>query len=193
MKSVRQADGRAGDERMAELLGIQPVPGPPRVAADDMRAVMSRFATGVVLLSVGGEHVHGMTANAFCSVSLQPPMVLCCVARKALMHNAITSAGCFATSIMESGQQALARHFSDRSRPLGERQFDSVDWVPGPRTGAPVLSGALAWLECELTAAHESGDHSIFVGTVLSAGQGTGSRGLLFFDSAYHEVTPRDR
>ncbi|MFJ8046416.1 flavin reductase family protein [Kitasatospora sp. NPDC096147] len=163
----------------------------PVLALDDpvepasLREVMSRFATGVVVLSVGGEDVHGMTANAFSSVSLEPPLVLCCVAHSAVMHQAVTSAGHFAASLLGVEQEPLARHFADKQRPLGPAQFESVPARPGPRTGAPLLDGALGWLECELTESHRAGDHSIFVGTVLDARRGPGRDALLYFEGGY--------
>lgn len=151
-----------------------------------LRAAMGQFATGVTVLTAAGELCHGMTANAFTSVSLEPPLVLCCVAQTARMHAAITSARGFAVSVLGANQHDLARYFADRGRPSGRAQFDVVDWLPGPRSGAPLLSGALAWLECELTASHEGGDHSIFVGRVLSALRGSGSGALVFYAGAFH-------
>ncbi|MET9351301.1 flavin reductase family protein [Streptomyces termitum] len=153
-----------------------------------LREVMARFATGVTVLSVGGENVHGMTANAFTSVSLDPPTVLCCVAHSAVMHGAIRAAGHFGVSIMGAGQESLARFFADKKRPLGPEQFAGVDWAPGPRTGAPLLHGALAWLECELSTAYDVGDHSLFVGNVIGTGRGGDADGLLFFDGAFQRA-----
>ncbi|MBW4721821.1 flavin reductase family protein [Saccharothrix obliqua] len=150
---------------------------------------MSRFATGIVVLTAGGEHSHGMTANAFSSVSLDPPQVLCCVTRTARMHRAITSAGCFAVSVLSAEQEATARYFAGGRRPDGATQFDAVDWAPGPCTGAPLLGGALAWLECELAEAHEGGDHTIFVGRVLGSNRGPDRSALLYFGGAYHRLT----
>ncbi|MER6015853.1 flavin reductase family protein [Streptomyces bluensis] len=155
-----------------------------------LREVMARFATGVTVLSTGGEHIHGMTANAFTSVSLDPPSVLCCVDRSAVMHKAITAAGHFGVSIMEAGQEGLVRFFADKKRPLGPGQFAGVDWSAGPRTGAPLLSGALAWLECELSAAHDVGDHSIFIGEVVGASRGGARDGLLFFCGGFRRAVP---
>ncbi|MYQ43815.1 flavin reductase [Streptomyces sp. SID4985] len=161
-------------------------PSTSMVVPASLREAMARFTTGVVALTVGGEHMHGMTANAFSSVSLEPPQVLCCVAHSAVMHKAITSERRFAVSIMGADQEGLARHFADKSRPLGPPQFASVDWRPGPHTGAPLLAGALAWLECELADSHDSGDHSIFIGSVLHSLSGPGRQGLLFFDGGFH-------
>lgn len=153
-----------------------------------LREVMSRFATGITVLTAGGEHGHGMTANAFSSVSLNPPLVLCCVSRAARMHEAIVSARSFAVSILSADQREQARYFADWRRPRGTAQFDAVDWHSGPRTGAPLLLGALAWLECMLVEVYEGGDHSIFLGEVLSSGRSTGEQALLFYGGGYHEV-----
>ncbi|WP_329223891.1 flavin reductase family protein [Streptomyces sp. NBC_01485] len=151
---------------------------------------MSRFATGVTVITVGTEQLHAMTANAFTSVSLAPPSVLCSVGHGAVMHRALTSAGRFAVNILGAGQEGLARHFADKGRPLGAAQFDGVEWRPGERTGAPLLAGSLAWVECELTAAHSFGDHTIFIGTVLDAAHADGvhrdgGRGLLFVNGQF--------
>ncbi|GHJ40941.1 flavin reductase family protein [Streptomyces sp. TS71-3] len=157
-----------------------------------LREVMSRFATGVVVVTVGGEHVHGMTANAFTSVSLDPPLVLCCVAHSAVMHGALSASARFAVSVMAADQERVARHFADKKRPLGAAQFTSVDWRPGPLSGAPLISGALGWLECELTQSHDSGDHTIFIGSVLEAGRGDDAPGLLFHNGAFGSVEGAD-
>ncbi|GAA0460969.1 flavin reductase family protein [Streptomyces stramineus] len=183
--------------QVSDLVTVRPPAaapdGPHAMEPSTLRYVMSQFATGVTVLTVGGEHLHGMTANAFSSVSLASSSVLCCVDHSAVMHDSIVAAGHFAVSIMESGQEGLARYFADKKRPLGPAQFEEVAWAPGPRTGAPLLSGALAWLECEVTASHVSGDHSIFIGTVLGSSRGPGSKGLLFFDGAFHEGAARVR
>lgn len=160
----------------------------PRPAVS-LREVMARFATGITVLTVPGDECHGMTANAFSSVSLDPPLVLCCVNRKARMHAAIVSAGAFAVSVLRAGQEQLARHFADQGRPSGPAQFDGVSWSPGVHTGAPLLSGSLAWLECELVRAHDGGDHSIFLGRVLGSHRGAGRDALVFFGGSFHQVT----
>ncbi|MBQ1080579.1 flavin reductase family protein [Nocardiopsis sp. B62] len=152
----------------------------------DLRRVMSTFATGVTVLTVGGENPHGMTANAFCSVSLDPPLVLCCVARTARLHKAVSVEGRFAVSVLSADQEDAARHFADRSRPHGWAQFAPVGWVPGLHTGAPLITGSLAWLECEVTEEVVAGDHSVFVGRVLEAASGSEDAALLFHRGAFH-------
>lgn len=157
-------------------------PDPPQA----MRDVLSRFATGVMVLTVGGEHPHGMTANAFSSVSLDPPLVLCCVSHRAVMHDAILTSRHFACSVLSSAQESAARHFADKHRTLGSAQFEGVDWTPGPHTGAPVLTGSRSWLECELTDTHNAGDHSVFIGEVITLGASNEHEsGLVFVDGSF--------
>jgi flavin reductase (DIM6/NTAB) family NADH-FMN oxidoreductase RutF len=154
--------------------------------------VLGRFATGITVVTSAGETTHGMTANSFSSVSLEPPLVLVSVDRGALMHDTIVGNGTFAVTMLGAGQEHVARHFASRGRPAGIAQFDTVDWAPGPHTGSPLLAGALAWLECELHEVYEGGDHSIFLGRVLGLGRSTGQGALLFFGGAYHQVLSQD-
>jgi flavin reductase (DIM6/NTAB) family NADH-FMN oxidoreductase RutF len=181
--------------RPAEAAGPPPV-SVLRPAEEDeitpraLREVMAQFATGVTVLTAHGEKAHGMTANAFTSVSLDPPMVLSCVSHTARMHDAILGAGCFGVSVLSDAQEDVARYFTNRSRPVGMAQFDEVDWFPGRRTGAPLLVGSLAWLECDIAEVYQGGDHSIFLGTVVSASRGAG-QALLFHAGAFHHVGER--
>ena len=151
-----------------------------------LRDVMSRFATGVTVITTGGEQGGGMTANAFTSVSLNPPLVLCCVVRSARLHQAIPVTGSFGVSVLGADQEGVARYFANKARPDGPVQFEAVDWFAGRHTGVPLIAGSLAWLECELTELYDGGDHSIFVGGVLDAGSRDGSP-LLFFGSGFHQ------
>jgi flavin reductase (DIM6/NTAB) family NADH-FMN oxidoreductase RutF len=165
-------------------------PTPLRQEPASLREVMSQFATGITVITAGGERGHGMTANAFTSVSLEPPLVLTCVDRNARIHEAILCERSFGVSVLGADQEELARYFANRGRPQGMAQFDLVDCVLGSNTGAPLMSGALAWLECELTEVYHGGDHSIFLGKVLSASRGAGRQALLFFGGGFHQVAP---
>ncbi|MCR6483523.1 flavin reductase family protein [Amycolatopsis sp. OK19-0408] len=158
-----------------------------------LRQVLAQFATGVTVLTAGGDDAHGMTANAFTSVSLDPPLVLCCVSRAARMHTAIVTAGSFAVNVLAAEQQELSKYFADWRRPDGLAQFDAVGWTAGAKTGAPLLNGTLAWLECELAQVSAGGDHSIFLGRVVATGRGAAEHALVFYGGRYHEVDGRAR
>lgn len=163
---------------------------PPSVPSPRMmRDVMSSFATGITVLTAAGEDWHGMTANAFSSVSLEPPVVLCCVSRAAQMHEAILRSRHFVVNVLGADQADLARYFASRDRPRGKAQFDGIGWRRARYSGAPVLTDTLAWMECELTEVYHGGDHSIFLGTVVDAARRPGDA-LLFFGGEFHRGMP---
>ncbi|WP_335936532.1 flavin reductase family protein [Streptomyces sp. PTD5-9] len=145
-----------------------------------LRRAFGSFATGVTVVTVGGAVPRGMTANSFTSVSLDPPLVLVCVAKEARMHDSLAAAPAFTVSVLGADQEHVARHFADRSRPLGAGQFDAVDWFPGPTAGAPVLAGAAAHFECRPWRTYDGGDHTIHVGRVLSWDESPDPGALLF-------------
>lgn len=158
-----------------------------------LRGVLGMFATGITVVTSGREHPHGMTANAFSSVSLDPPLVLVCVDRGAVMHEVIRANGSFAVSVLGADQEHIARHFASRNRPRGWMQFEPVAWSAGPQTSAPLIGGALAWLECRLADVLDGGDHSIFLGSVLSLGRGSASGALLFLGGDYQRSSTHRR
>jgi flavin reductase len=155
-----------------------------------LRSVFGAFTTGITVVTARGGAPLGMTASSFTSVSLDPPLALVCVDRKAAIHDVILRNQRFAVSVLSAHQQELATYFATHCRPRGEQEFALVDSMPGPRTGAPVLSGALAWMECRLTAAHDGGDHSIFVGEVLDLGRSQGGDALIFHGGRFHRLIP---
>ncbi|WNV84568.1 flavin reductase family protein [Umezawaea sp. Da 62-37] len=150
-----------------------------------LRGVLGKFATGVAIVTAGPDVPRGMTVNAFTSVSLQPPLVLVCVQRSSSMHQAILANGAFAVSLLSAEQEWIARHFANRARPRGESEFAAVDWVTGRHTGVRLIADALAWMECGLAAVYDGGDHSIFLGSVLSIDLGAVSDPLLFFSGDF--------
>lgn len=156
-------------------------PLPPPLAGDGsdapLRRVLREFLTGLTVVSASVDGVpHAMTASAFSAVSLDPPLVLVCVARQARFHQAIVAAGRWGVSILGADQAAVAQRFATSGRDL-DRQFDGVDHVRGRHTDAALLSGALAWLECETRHIHPAGDHSIVVAEVLGARVGDDPNG----------------
>lgn len=155
----------------------------------ELRKTMGKFATGITVVTAGRENPRGMTVNAFSSLSLEPPLVLVCVVRSATLHDLIYESGSFAVSVLAAHQEQVARLFADRTRVRGT-EFEDVDSMPGPSTGAPVLSGALAWLECRLATIYDGGDHSIFIGEVQTLRRGEAEDALLFYSGGFHRLEP---
>lgn len=140
---------------------------PKAVDANQFRAVMGCLASGVTVVTTvdrQGEP-RGLTATAVCSVSLTPPLVLVCIDHAADCYAAFREAQAFAVNLLREGQENLSRQFASK---VG-RKFDGIAHTPGA-TGAPILSGALAHVECRLTAQYPGGDHTIFVGEAVGSG-----------------------
>ena len=152
--------------------------------SDLFRRVMGRFATGVSIVTsaLDGE-MHGMTANAVCSVSLDPLLVLVCIDKSSHTHPVVEKSGIFALNFLAQDQEDLARLFADPSSPESHRLQD----VPHRRavTGAPIIEGCLAYLDCRVVAAYPGGDHTIFVGEVGDAAIERRAPPLLFFKGRY--------
>ncbi|MEH1101383.1 flavin reductase family protein [Micromonospora sp. CPCC 205561] len=153
-----------------------------------LRRAFGAFATGVTVVTVGGATPHGMTANSFTSVSLDPALILVCIDRKALMHACLSETREFGVSVLTDGQEQVARYFADGRRPLGGEQFEQVQWHPGQATGAPLISGALAHFECEVWRSYDGGDHTIFLGRLLSLERRSGEEALLFLAGRFRQV-----
>jgi flavin reductase (DIM6/NTAB) family NADH-FMN oxidoreductase RutF len=152
-----------------------------------LRSVLGHFATGIIVVAAGRETPCGMTANAFTSVSLDPPLILVCINRTASMYKAVLDCGHFTVSVLSAGQEHLARYFADYTRPRGAEEFGAVEWSPGPWSGAPVLKGSLAWLDCELTTSYAGGDHEIFLGSVVASGFSPSCDALVFYRGGFHQ------
>jgi flavin reductase (DIM6/NTAB) family NADH-FMN oxidoreductase RutF len=151
----------------------------------DFRSALGAFATGVtVITTTGEEHSYGMTANAFSSVSLDPPLVLVCTKIGAEGSRHIESNGCFAVNILGAHQEPLSRYFASKDRPRGRDAFKQVPHERGP-TGSPILEGVAAFLDCRLDESHTAGDHKIFIGEVLWLGVDPDVPPLLFHGGAY--------
>ncbi len=151
----------------------------------DFRATVGAFATGVTVVTTSGEeHAYGMTANAFSSVSLDPPLVLVCVIANSEGSHHITRNGCFAVNILHADQEPLSRYFASRERPRGRDAFREVPHHTAT-SGSPIIHDALAYLDCRLHAAHDAGDHHIFIGEVLELGSNATTKPLLFHAGQY--------
>lgn len=154
----------------------------------ELRRVMGHFATGVAVVTamdMEAGRPYGLTANAVASVSLEPPLVLACVEKGSDTHPRIRAAQGFAISVLAADQEALARRFAGGD---AAEKFRGVAYRR-ETTGAPVLEGALAWLDCRLWAEYPGGDHTIFVGEVM-AGDARAGEPLIFFRSGYGRFQP---
>jgi flavin reductase (DIM6/NTAB) family NADH-FMN oxidoreductase RutF len=147
---------------------------------------MRRFPAGVAVLTVDveGERL-GLTVGSLVSLSLEPPLVGVAVSRQAAMHELLRRADSFALSLLAAGQEGIAQHFARGVPPIA--LWHGVETRPGA-AGAPLLEGALGWLECRTATEHEAGDHTLFVGEVLSAEQGARTASLVHLDQAYRSL-----
>jgi flavin reductase (DIM6/NTAB) family NADH-FMN oxidoreductase RutF len=151
----------------------------------DFRATVGAFGTGVTVVTTrGNEHAYGMTANAFSSVSLDPPLILVCVMARSEGSSHIEQNRCFAVNILQAGQEPLSRYFASRDRPRGLDAFCEVPHRTAA-SGSPILDGAIGYLDCRLHAAHDAGDHQIFIGEVLELGFEPEGNPLLFHGGQY--------
>lgn len=159
------------------------------VTPERFRDVLRLWTSGVAIVTTrrpGG--IHGITVSSFASLSLDPPLVLACIGKKARSHEAIAAQGCFAVAILGAGQEDLSEQAAARRGAEGSWLLD----VPHRTvvTGAPVLEDCLAWLDCSLAGTHPGGDHTIFVGRVEAAGGG-GGRPLVWYDRGYARLGAR--
>src|SRR5687768_4505000 len=179
---------RARARSSEPALSASPSASDPRGARmidhDAFRAVMGRFASGVtVVTSVDADGFdEGMTVSAFCSLSLDPPMVLFCVDRIASMFESLATAPGFIVNILSESQEALARRFSGPD----PNRFEGIGYTRGS-SGPVILEDVLGYLECRRVAAYEGGDHRIYVGEVEAA-QSKEGRPLLYYRGGYAQL-----
>jgi flavin reductase (DIM6/NTAB) family NADH-FMN oxidoreductase RutF len=154
------------------------------ISPDDFRRVLSHFASGVTIVTTcdGEQRPTGLTASAFCSVSLDPPLILICVDHKSQSYPHLRESGRFAINILTQGHEQLSRRFASTRLD----KFDGVAFTLGT-LGVPLIDAALAHLECRTVSAHVEGDHTIFVGHVEAVTVGEGEP-LLYYGGRYHRL-----
>jgi flavin reductase (DIM6/NTAB) family NADH-FMN oxidoreductase RutF len=152
---------------------------------DYFRSILGHFATGVaVVTAFDGSEPIGMTVQSFCSLSLDPPLILLCPARTSTTWPRIEARKKLCINLLAENQEHLARQFA-RS---GTDKFAGVEWSPTATTNSPLLEGSLAWLDCELTAVHAGGDHIVAICTVLDLSARSDLRPLIFFKSGFERM-----
>ena len=155
------------------------------IDSDTFRSVLGRFASGVTIVTTRDDNGadHGMTVSAFCSVSLDPPLVLICIDHSATMYRLLHGHRRFGISILSSEQEAYSRRFAadpDTGR------FDGIAYSRG-ESGVVLLDNALAHLECDVVEHYDAGDHSLFVARVDRA-EPLHGRPLLYYRGGYAQL-----
>jgi flavin reductase (DIM6/NTAB) family NADH-FMN oxidoreductase RutF len=147
----------------------------------EFRRTLGRFASGItVVTTVHEDAIHGMTANAFVSVSLDPPLVLVSIDNRANMHRILPESRRYGVSILSDKQEDLSQHFAGRPKEGGEIPFVE-------RHGIPLLEGALAHLVCRVVDIHPAGDHTLYIGQVEYLDYDSGAP-LLFYTGTYRNL-----
>ena len=154
------------------------------ISADEFRKVLSHFASGVTVITTceSDGRPTGLTASAFTSVSLDPPLILVCVAHKSQSYPALLESRRFAVNFLRTGQEDISRRFATS----GLDKFDGVPHRISP-LGLPVLTEALAHVECVTVSQHIEGDHTVFIGRVEDSGT-TDGMPLLYFRGKYDRL-----
>jgi flavin reductase (DIM6/NTAB) family NADH-FMN oxidoreductase RutF len=158
------------------------------LTASEFRKAMGTFATGVTIVTVdldGG--VHGMTANAFASVSLDPMLVLVCVDHSTRTHAHLHAKKRFGINVLREDQRAISEYYARPERSHEHAEEEAGARFERTKHGTPMLQGSLAYLECRLHSAEEAGDHTIFIAEVEDVVVQEGEP-LLFFRGKYREV-----
>ncbi|HXE73567.1 MAG TPA: flavin reductase family protein [Candidatus Nitrosotenuis sp.] len=152
------------------------------------KAALRQFASGVTVVTVrSGERIHGMTVSSFCSVALQPPLVLWCARLGARTLTLVQESRVYAVNVLSEEQQWISEQFAAEGTESGDR-FAGVRWHDGPATGCPLLEGCLATLECTLEADFPGGDHRVLLGRVVGLSASDEGAPLLYFRSGYRRI-----
>jgi flavin reductase (DIM6/NTAB) family NADH-FMN oxidoreductase RutF len=153
---------------------------------NELRRVMGHFATGVTVITTVSKEgeMHGLTANAFTSVSLEPPLLLISVDKKAESYPHFEASRVFTVNILAEDQEALSRKFAVSGG--GSKKFDGVAYRRGAN-GAPILEEVLSYIECGLYAAYDGGDHTLYLGEIQQA-EITEGKPLVFFRGGYRSL-----
>jgi len=152
------------------------------VATDEFKPVLARWGTGGTIVTArDGDRIHGMTVSAFTEVSLEPPLVLVCADKSSNTHPVIASGKVFAVNILAREQAELSTKFASKQHEA--ERFDDLDYEAGA-TGAPILAGCVANLDCRVVASHDHGDHVVYVGEVVELRR-SGREPLLYGAGTY--------
>jgi flavin reductase (DIM6/NTAB) family NADH-FMN oxidoreductase RutF len=155
------------------------------IEKNELRRIMGHFATGVTVITTISKDgaIYGLTANAFMSVSLEPPLLLISVDKKAESYPYFEQSKVFTVNILGDSQEALSRRFAVS----GGNKFDGVAYRRGANN-VPILEDTLAHVECRVYAAYDGGDHTLYLGEILEAETREG-KPLLFYRGGYRSIS----
>ena len=153
-----------------------------------LRRVMGHFATGVTVITTIDKDStpFGLTANAFTSLSLNPPLVLICIDKGVQCYSCFEESGVFAVNVLSEDQEELSRRFATK----GIEKFAGIKWHKGQH-GVALLDGAIGHIECKVVHSYDGGDHTIYIGEIMHAAA-SGDRPLLFFKGQYHHLPRKE-
>lgn len=158
------------------------------IDADTYRSTLGLWATGVTIITArADDEIHGMTASDFAGVSLDPPLVMVCADKKANTLGVIEKGGNMCVNFLAAGQDALSNKFASKKEEW--TRFEGLECASAT-TGAPLIPGALASLDCEIVAMHEAGDHVIVIGQVEQVVEGEGDP-LLYYAGSYRSLVEK--
>jgi 3-hydroxy-9,10-secoandrosta-1,3,5(10)-triene-9,17-dione monooxygenase reductase component len=150
------------------------------------RQVLGHFPTGVTVITATTDAGPvGLAVGSFFSVSLDPPLVAFCAGKSSTSYPKIAEAGHYCVNVLADEQEDICRVFASK----GEDKFATIGWRPSPATGAPVINDVLAWIDCDIHAVHEAGDHYIVIGRVHELEVGHEGGPLVFFRGGYGRYT----
>jgi flavin reductase (DIM6/NTAB) family NADH-FMN oxidoreductase RutF len=154
---------------------------------EEFKRILGHWPTGIAVVAtrMADGRMCGLTANAVASVSLEPALVLACVEHDADSHDCIREAGVFSVNVLDSSQERMARRFSTWEV---DAKFDGLAFRT-ELTGAPILTDALAWVDCRVWAEYPGGDHTIFVGEVV-AGDAREGIPIIYYRGGYGRFSP---
>jgi flavin reductase (DIM6/NTAB) family NADH-FMN oxidoreductase RutF len=156
------------------------------ISSDDFKQALGRWATGVTVVTArDGDKIHGMTVSAFTEVSLDPPLVLVCADKGTNTLPFIDAGKAFGVNVLARDQGAISNKFASKKDEW--KRFEGLEIESGP-TGAPLIKSAVTSLDCRVVAAHEAGDHWIYVGQIELAVL-RGGDPLVYCDGAYQALS----
>ena len=155
------------------------------ISEEEFKHCMGLWASGVtVVTSRDAEHIHGMTVSDFTGASLSPPLAVILCNRDSITTGMIARGKCFGVNILSAGQQEISNRFA--SKKFEHVRFEGIEY-DSDETGAPLIKGAIANLDCKLVATHEAGDHLIYVGRIESV-RLDGGEPLVYWGGAYRSL-----